>query len=237
MTRAPGLAVAAAALVLALPPGTSAAGAAGTAVSVPGTGASPARAGQEASAVSPRSSADRPPDSVPTAATPGPVAPAESVPPGPGPDGAALDQLTAQVAAQLRCPVCRNQSVLESSATLSQEMQREIRRRLAAGDSPAEVKQYFVSRYGEWILLQPPAEGINLLVYILPALALLAGLVLAWRQIRSWAAAGEGDVGAAGGGAVRADGDGEPGAPAGGGDGGDLSREEEERVDALVREG
>jgi cytochrome c-type biogenesis protein CcmH len=116
-------------------------------------------------------------------------------------------------------------------------MQREIRRRLAAGDSPAEVKRYFVSRYGEWILLQPRAEGINLLVYLLPALALLAGLVLAWRQIRSWAAAGEREAAAAADASVRAEGDGRDPATAGGGDGGGLSREEEERVDALVREG
>ncbi|MGH7539486.1 MAG: cytochrome c-type biogenesis protein, partial [Gemmatimonadota bacterium] len=99
---------------------------------------------------------------------------------------AEIDQLTARVAAQLRCPVCRNQSVLESSAELSRQMQSLIRERLAAGDSPEEVKAFFVQRYGEWILLQPEPEGVNLLVYVLPALVLLGGLAWLVRVITRW---------------------------------------------------
>lgn len=190
----------------------------------------------------------------------------DSLAEGDGPRGEELDALTARVAAQLRCPVCRNQSVVESSATLSQQMQAEIRRRLAAGESPREVKQYFVSRYGEWILLQPRAEGINLLVYILPALAVLGGLALVWIRIRQWtdgdaagAVAGAGDratpttarppseepVGAAAppGGAPGNDGGGAPSSreTAGAGEGarpdGELSDEERRRLDELIREG
>lgn len=167
---------------------------------------------------------------------------------GDGPRGEELDALTAKVASQLRCTVCRNQSVVESSATLSQQMQAEIRRRLAAGQSPEEVKQYFVSRYGEWILLQPKAEGINLLVYILPGLALVGGLVLVWIRIRQWtrSEAGAGDratpttarppgqepVGA-GEPVARRDGDGRGDAPGGEG----LSERERRRLDDLIREG
>lgn len=219
---------------------TPLAGPAPTAAAVP-----PPPAPQEASAVAPGGARDRAPDSVPTADGPAGTPPMDSVPAGPGPGGAALDQLTARVAAQLRCPVCRNQSVLESSATLSQEMQREIRRRLASGDSPAEVKRYFVSRYGEWILLQPRAEGVNLLVYVLPALVLLGGLIFAWRQIRAWSGAGgepAGDAAAGPAGTAGPAADRRSGSPAGAGDAGTggagaLSREEEERVDELVREG
>jgi len=54
-----------------------------------------------------------------------------------GLDEAALDALSAEVAAELRCPVCRNQSVVESSAELSREMHATIRSKLAAGESPA----------------------------------------------------------------------------------------------------
>lgn len=100
---------------------------------------------------------------------------------------AELDFLMAQVADRLRCPVCRNQSILESPSPLAREMQAVIRERLAAGDSPEEVKAYFVSRYGEWVLLQPEPRGMNLLVYLLPALAFLVGGGLVGWRVRAWA--------------------------------------------------
>jgi cytochrome c-type biogenesis protein CcmH len=101
-----------------------------------------------------------------------------------------LDARAAEIAAELRCPVCRNQAVVESNAELSREMQALVRERLVAGDSPDEVKEYFVSRYGEWILLEPQRRGINWVVWILPFLALAAGAVLAVILVRKWAAAG-----------------------------------------------
>jgi len=104
--------------------------------------------------------------------------------------GEALDAATARVAAELRCPVCRGQSVLESSAELARQMQRTIRERLAAGDSPEEVKQYFVGRYGDFILLKPRARGIGILVYALPAAALLLGGLLLRRRLGDWVTRG-----------------------------------------------
>lgn len=105
------------------------------------------------------------------------------------PREAGLDAEAAAVASQLRCPVCRNQSVLESNADLSREMQALVRERLAAGETPDEVKAYFVSRYGEWILLKPQARGVNLLVYLLPFLALASGAIVVRRLLRRWAKA------------------------------------------------
>lgn len=106
------------------------------------------------------------------------------------PREAELDALAAEVASGLRCPVCRNQSVVESNAELSREMHRLVRERLAAGETPDEVRAYFVSRYGEWILLQPQARGINLLVYALPLLVLVLGFFFARNRLRKWAASG-----------------------------------------------
>jgi cytochrome c-type biogenesis protein CcmH len=106
------------------------------------------------------------------------------------PREAELDALAAEVASGLRCPVCRNQSVVESNAELSREMHRLVRERLAAGETPDEVRAYFVSRYGEWILLQPQARGINLLVYALPLLVLILGFFFARNRLRKWAASG-----------------------------------------------
>lgn len=104
-----------------------------------------------------------------------------------------LDARAAEIAAELRCPVCRNQAVVESNAELSREMQALVRERLVAGDTPDEVKEYFVSRYGEWILLEPQRRGINWIVWILPFLALALGAVLAVTLVRKWAAAGSSD--------------------------------------------
>jgi cytochrome c-type biogenesis protein CcmH len=61
-----------------------------------------------------------------------------------------------------------------------------IRERLAAGESPEEVKAYFARSYGEYILLKPEARGVSLLVYVLPALALLGGALLLWRLFGKW---------------------------------------------------
>lgn len=97
-----------------------------------------------------------------------------------------LDNLTAEVAAELRCLVCRGQSVLESSSQLAQEMKAVIRERLAGGESPDAVKAYFVRSYGEYILLRPKAQGVSLLVYLLPALVLLGGGLLLFRLFGRW---------------------------------------------------
>ena len=103
-------------------------------------------------------------------------------------DAEELDARAAEIASELRCPVCRNQSVVESNADLSREMQALVRERLVAGDTPDEVKEYFVSRYGEWILLEPQRRGINWLVWGLPFVVLISGAVLAFTLLRRWAA-------------------------------------------------
>lgn len=108
---------------------------------------------------------------------------------------AEIDNVTAQVAAQLRCLVCRGQSVQESQAPLALEMKSVIRERLEAGDTPDEVVDYFLSRYGEYVLLQPRARGFNLLVYLLPVALLLIGGALVVRRIGLWSRPAEATAG------------------------------------------
>ncbi|HKQ65301.1 MAG TPA: cytochrome c-type biogenesis protein CcmH [Methylomirabilota bacterium] len=91
-----------------------------------------------------------------------------------------------EVGVQLRCVVCQNLSVADSPSEMASQMRAIIRERLAAGESPAEVQRYFVERYGEWILLAPPRRGFNLLVWLLPFVAVLAGLAAAAMLIRRW---------------------------------------------------
>ena len=60
--------------------------------------------------------------------------------------------------------------------------------RLAAGETPDQVKAYFVSKYGEWILLEPKARGFNLLAYALPVLIVLGGGAVIVLAVRRWTA-------------------------------------------------
>ena len=98
----------------------------------------------------------------------------------------ALQSRTRAVSSQLRCPVCQGESIQDSPSELSTQMRDLVREQLRAGRSEEEVKQYFVDRYGEWILLQPKARGANLLLYFAPILAIVGGLILIWRAVRRW---------------------------------------------------
>lgn len=90
------------------------------------------------------------------------------------------------IGGQLRCVVCQSLSVADSPSETANQMRGIIRERLAAGDSPEQVKAYFVEKYGLWILLAPPREGFNLLVWVVPFVALGAGLVLVLLLVRRW---------------------------------------------------
>ncbi len=90
------------------------------------------------------------------------------------------------VAVRLRCVVCQNLSVADSPSEMATQMRALVRERLEAGQTPDEVVQYFVDRYGEWILLSPRRQGFTLLVWVVPALAALAGLALAALLLARW---------------------------------------------------
>ncbi len=102
-----------------------------------------------------------------------------------------LEAQTRAVAAELRCPVCQGNSIQDSPSELAQDMKAVVREQLAAGKSPEEVKQYFIAKYGEWILLEPKASGFNLVVYALPVILLLLGAVVISRAVRRWTATPE----------------------------------------------
>jgi len=91
-----------------------------------------------------------------------------------------------EVAAQLRCVVCQNLSVADSPSEMANQMRGIIRDRLAAGEPPEQVVQYFVDKYGEWILLAPRGRGFNMVVWAAPVVAVLAGLIAVGVLLRRW---------------------------------------------------
>jgi len=89
-----------------------------------------------------------------------------------------IDIQAQAIAARLRCPVCQNESVADSPAELAKQMRALIREKLAAGEPPDQIIAYFVSRYGEWILLDPPRKGLTWAVWLAPPAMFLVGIAL-----------------------------------------------------------
>ena len=116
-----------------------------------------------------------------TAAAQPPAAPA----PSPGASATSEERVHA-VASELRCVVCQNLSVADSPSEMANQMRGIVRERLAAGETPEQVIQYFVDRYGEWILLAPRRQGFNLLVWVFPFVAVTVGLVVVGLLIWHW---------------------------------------------------
>ncbi len=96
------------------------------------------------------------------------------------------EQQVQDVAAQLRCVVCQNLSVADSPSEMASQMRAIVRERLEAGEAPEQVVQYFVERYGEWILLSPRRHGFNLLVWAMPAVAVAVGFTLVGLVLVRW---------------------------------------------------
>lgn len=101
-----------------------------------------------------------------------------------------LDQQVYDVASQLKCPVCQNESVADSSVAIAEQMRQVIRQQLQSGKSEQQVLQFFAAHYGNQILLTPPQQGFNLLAWLMPVAMLLIGLALVSFVARGWRAQG-----------------------------------------------
>ena len=85
---------------------------------------------------------------------------------------------------ELRCMVCQNQSIDDSEAPLARDLRLLVRERIAAGDSDAQVVDFLVARYGEFVLLKPRFERQTLLLWLVPPLVLFGGGLVLWLQAR-----------------------------------------------------
>jgi cytochrome c-type biogenesis protein CcmH len=90
----------------------------------------------------------------------------------------ALEARAREISRGLRCVVCQNESIDESSADLAHDLRILVRERLVAGDSDEQVVQYVVDRYGDFVLLRPPVKPATYLLWASPAILLLVAAVL-----------------------------------------------------------
>ena len=90
----------------------------------------------------------------------------------------------------LRCLVCQNQSIDDSDAPLARDLRLLVRERLVAGESDAQVMEFVVARFGDFVLLKPPFKGSTVLLWIAPLLILGGGTLLIVRQFKSQKAQG-----------------------------------------------
>ena len=92
-------------------------------------------------------------------------------------DGGSPAARADRIAAGLRCPVCQGLSVKDSDSPTARDIRDDIRRRIDDGDTADNIRQAYVDRYGQWILLRPGTSGFDAVVWAVPAAALAAGAV------------------------------------------------------------
>ncbi|MQY41566.1 cytochrome C biogenesis protein CcdA [Epibacterium sp. SM1969] len=100
-------------------------------------------------------------------------------------DDPALEARARILSKDLRCLVCRNESIDESNAELARDLRLVLRERLVAGDSDTEAMEYLVNRYGEYVLLRPTVSGANWMLWAAGPIMLLIALGIGGSFIRS----------------------------------------------------
>lgn len=99
-------------------------------------------------------------------------------------DDPVLEARAREISAGLRCPVCQSENIDESNAPIARDLRLLVRERLLEGDSNDAVVAYVVERYGEFVLLRPNAQGMNILLWLAAPLMLLIALIVGWTTIR-----------------------------------------------------
>ena len=89
------------------------------------------------------------------------------------------------LAKQLRCLVCQNETIADSRAGLAQDLREKLREQMAAGKSDAEIIAFMTERYGDFVLYRPPLKATTMLLWAGPFLLLGIGGVIAWRVVRA----------------------------------------------------
>ena len=94
-----------------------------------------------------------------------------------------------ELAKQLRCLVCQNETIADSRAGLAVDLRNKLREQMAAGKSDKEIIAFMTERYGDFVLYKPPMKATTVLLWAGPFLLLAIGLLVGWRVVRARAAA------------------------------------------------
>jgi cytochrome c-type biogenesis protein CcmH len=95
----------------------------------------------------------------------------------------ALEDRVMALAAELRCLVCQNQTLAESNAPLAEDLRNQVREQMRQGNSDAQIVDYLVARYGDFVLYRPPLKGTTVLLWFGPLLLLAAGFAVLLRRV------------------------------------------------------
>lgn len=98
------------------------------------------------------------------------------------PSESVVNERATDIAAKLRCPVCQGVSIADSPSSMATKMRGQVRDLVTKGYSEEQVMSYFERSYGEFVRLEPPLRGLNVMLWILPGLVLLGGAVFVFRK-------------------------------------------------------
>jgi cytochrome c-type biogenesis protein CcmH len=96
----------------------------------------------------------------------------------------ALEARVQKLGKVLRCAVCQGVSISDSPASMARAQLDKVRELVSEGKTDEEITEYFVARYGEWVLLEPPKHDWNLLVWLGPVALVAGGLFIIARQVK-----------------------------------------------------
>ena len=95
-----------------------------------------------------------------------------------------IEKKTAQITKNLRCLVCQGQSVYDSSSDFAEDIKLYVREELTKGASEKKIYSYMVSKYGDWILFNPPLSYKSIFLWLIPFLFILFGAIIIYRKVK-----------------------------------------------------
>ena len=99
-------------------------------------------------------------------------------------DDASLQSRFKTLAAELRCPKCQNQNIADSNAPIAADLRKQLHAQLHAGASDAEIVDYMVSRYGEFVLYRPRMNAVTAVLWLAPAVLLVLAILFVVLSVR-----------------------------------------------------
>ncbi|MEI7531332.1 MAG: cytochrome c-type biogenesis protein [Betaproteobacteria bacterium] len=96
-----------------------------------------------------------------------------------------VEQRLVMISEEMRCLVCQNESLAGSRSELAQDLRRELRELIKQGKSDAEIKEFMVSRYGDFVLYRPPVKATTWLLWIGPFILLIFGIYMLIKYLRN----------------------------------------------------